>query len=267
MDVSNPGVAGNVNLVPVGKVLSHGTVYDEDETFDYEVKFVGGASEYRLETNNNSFTVHPDGSADFYSAFTSKNGTGSNGGAFADNVSAAIRINFFEEGSYVPAAGGGIPSDAILALVSINHQPSEAGGVSFPILHSHEYFDIDWDGGDNWIEVFFDAGAQLYVDSPLGSTTLNTYDTNVTGATSLTDPGTGGFTEPSSGVFRLEFNVRHSPDAADWRVNLGASDSFLISRSGYPGIRSGLGFNAVPEPGSNSLVLLASLTLLCRKRR
>ncbi|MGJ8696173.1 MAG: PEP-CTERM sorting domain-containing protein [Verrucomicrobiaceae bacterium] len=266
LDTSNIGSDGSANSLPVGSLLSHGKIFDGIDTVDYVVTLASSNNPLQASAENNAFVIHGDKSADFYSASFGSFGRNSDGGTFADNGNVALAISFFEEDSYNPLTASGTPTDSRLAIKSINNQPSDVGGAAIGLLSTDEFYDVDWIG-DLEVEELFDFNDQITTNSVPGSTTLETYSGSVVGSTGETDPGTGGITDPLNSQLRLEFKTSHDVSEASWQVQLGSSQQYIVTRTGDPGKRSGIGFTAVPEPSSTLLVTLGSTFLLRRRRR
>lgn len=61
---------------------------------------------------------------------------------FTDNGNAVISIGFYNENIYNPLTGAETKADARLALVAINNQPSDIGGVKIGKLSTDKFYDI-----------------------------------------------------------------------------------------------------------------------------
>jgi hypothetical protein len=264
------GANGNANLVPTGTTLSYGAITDGNVKLDYAVTFSGGSNPLRAEPVNNSFTIHADGQADFFSASFGNFGSRT-AGTFADNGSAGLTITFYELGTYDSRTGTGISTNANVSLAAVNTQPSiYSGGSDILRLSSSEFYDLNG-VGTGTIET--DPLNQILTDSTPGLNRLTNYEPArlPIGSTGPTDPGTGGFTDPLTGDLRLEFDATHDVVDAEWSLQLTQTPRFNILRAGDDGQRSGIGFTgtltSVPEPGSFMLASLLGLPASLRRRR
>ena len=276
--VASGGSNGAVNFVSSGTLLSYGSVSDGVNTLDYAVTFQGGENPLFQDMVGNSFAVHADGTADFYSSSHLKYGHSSQAGTtFADNGSATLSISFFGLNTFDPMSGSGTPYSAQLSLTAINNSPSAVGGTAITTLNTNEFHDVGWGGGGG-TALETDPSDQIVLDTTPGATTLTNYATasafRPIGSTGATDPGTGGITDPLTLDLRVEHNVSHNVGSAAWSVELPETHTYTISRTGDMGQRSGIGFGGdlgvvtpIPEPSTTILSTLCLVGLLLRRRR